>query len=191
MGVGTLRMKRKAIFLDRDGVLNEAIVKNGKPYPPATLMEVVIPEGVQTALNALKSEGFLLIGATNQPDVARGKTNRETVEAINDYLSQQLPLDNILVCYHDDADQCECRKPSPGLLTQAAAQYEIDLSRSFMIGDRWKDIEAGRKAGCKTVWLDYNYQESFLADAADFITSTLCDAAKWIVDSYKTPFGNE
>lgn len=177
-------MKRKAVFLDRDGVLNAAIVKNGKPYPPASLEEVVIPEDVQAGLAALKSAGYLLIGATNQPDVARGTTAKSIVESINAKLMATLNLDEIRVCYHDDQDQCQCRKPLPGLLIEAAHQYNVDLTKSIMIGDRWKDIEAGKKAGCKTVWLDYRYQEPFLASVPDFIAHHFAEAAHWIINNF-------
>lgn len=173
-------MKVKAIFLDRDGVLNHAIVKNGKPYPPASVDEVTIPADAEASMQALKQAGYLLIGATNQPDVPRGVTKKETVEAINQRILAALPLHEIRVCYHDDADACECRKPLPGLLLQAAEEYNIDLQQSFMIGDRWRDIEAGQKAGCKTIWLNYQYQEKS-PDHPDFITAQLAGAAEWIL----------
>ena len=137
---------------------------------------------ISSQLISLKKAGFLLIGATNQPDVARGKTEREVVESINQYLLAKLPLDEIYVCYHDDVDQCLCRKPGPGLLLKAAKQHGIDLSKSFMVGDRWKDIAAGKRAGCRTIWLDYHYQEPFLTAAPDFTTATLMGAASWIVN---------
>jgi D-glycero-D-manno-heptose 1,7-bisphosphate phosphatase len=178
-------MQHKAIFLDRDGVLNQAIIKAGKPYPPATLADLCIPDGVQNALLRLKSAGFLLIGATNQPDVTRGTTARATVEAINAKLIATLMLDEIRVCYHDDADQCACRKPLPGLLTQAAQEHNIDLSQSIMIGDRWKDIEAGKNAGCKTIWLRANYQEKEPPRPPDFIAASLNEAAHWIINCLK------
>lgn len=169
---------RKAIFLDRDGVLNEARIKNGKAYPPSSLAELVIIHDAKEALTQLKSAGFMLIGATNQPDVARGTTSKNIVEAINATLMKTLPLDEIRVCYHDDADQCECRKPLPGLLKQAALDYEIDLNQSFMIGDRYKDIEAGQNAGCKTIWINRNYSEKI--PKPDFIANTLTEASEWI-----------
>lgn len=178
MGVSALK---KAIFLDRDGVLNEAILQNGVPYPPSTLSELKIPPGVQTALDALKSAGFLLIGATNQPDVARGKTTRAQVERINSTLMGLLPLDEIAVCYHDDNDHCTCRKPQPGLLKNASLAHGIDLNQSYMIGDRWKDIEAGINAGCKTIWLYFDYQEKKPSKPADFVTDSLVKAAEWIL----------
>lgn len=172
-------MKAKAIFLDRDGVLNQAVVKNGKPFPPPSLDELFIPGDVFSSLTALKAMGFLLIGATNQPDVARGVTLRSTVESINQALLAQLPLDEIRVCYHDDRDNCYCRKPLPGLLLEAADDFAIDLKQSIMIGDRWKDIEAGKRAGCKTIWIDYCYQE-VAPSAPDFAAKSLQEAYEWI-----------
>lgn len=169
-------MHAKAIFLDRDGVLNRSIIKQGKPYPPATLAELSIAEDVLPALKTLKKAGFLLIGATNQPDVARGTTSRSLVETINATLMKLLPLDEIRVCYHDDSDDCECRKPLPGLLTQAASEHGINLSASFMIGDRWKDIEAGQRAGCQTVWIDQGYAEKKPV-GANYIVTSLSEAA--------------
>lgn len=171
---------RKAVFLDRDGVLNNAIIKKGKPYPPASLSELHIAEEALSALQLLKSLDFLLIGATNQPDVARGITDRALVEAINQTLIQQLPLDEIRVCYHDDQDDCACRKPRPGLLEQAAKDYQIDLTQSIMIGDRWKDIAAGQAAKCKTIWLNHDYQESGPKQPPDYETTSLMQAARWI-----------
>lgn len=171
-------LKTKAVFLDRDGVLNHAIVKNGKPYPPSTWDELQIVEDAFEALTILQECNFLLIGATNQPDVARGTTTKAFVESINAWVLQQLPLHSIKVCYHDDGDQCVCRKPSPGLLLQAAVEYNLDLTKSYMIGDRWKDIDAGKNAGCRTVWLNRAYIEK--QPAADFMSKSLLEAAKWI-----------
>lgn len=179
MGICTLMKKNKAVFLDRDGVLNNAIMKQGKAYPPASLAELTIADDVQKALQILKSAGFLLIGATNQPDVARGTIPKSLVEAINAKLMSTLPLDEIRVCYHDDADNCECRKPLAGLLTQAAKEHNIDLLESIMIGDRWKDIEAGQNADCKTIWIDHQYQEK--RPNPDYIALNLSDAADWIM----------
>lgn len=174
-------MRLKAVFFDRDGVLNKALVKHGKPYPPSSVDEVEIAMDVLPALQRLKHAGFILIGATNQPDVPRGKTSRRVVEEINKKLLDVLPLETISVCYHDDQDQCNCRKPLPGLLTEAAKIYNIDLNMSFMVGDRWKDIEAGKKAGCKTVWLDYQYQEAFLTTKPDCTVYSVEEAAKYIL----------
>ncbi|MDX1901556.1 MAG: HAD family hydrolase [Gammaproteobacteria bacterium] len=179
MGIG--EVIRRAVFLDRDGVLNEAIVRNGKPYPPSSVDDMIIVSDAFESLSALKNAGFLLIGCTNQPDVARGTTSYEAVEAIHAALLRALPLDNIRVCYHDDADQCDCRKPLPGLLLQAAQDFKIDLAKSFMIGDRWKDISAGQNAGCQTIWIDQQYDEQKPA-APDFVAGSLKEAVKWVID---------
>ena len=172
---------RQAVFLDRDGVLNQALVRHGKPYPPASLAELQIVPDAPEALAALQAAGFLLIGVTNQPDVARGTQRREVVEAINAALLATLPLAEILVCYHDDGDGCACRKPQPGLLLQAAATYAIDLPSSFMVGDRWRDVEVGRRVGCRTVLLDYGYRERSPESPPDCTVRSLSEAAWWIL----------
>ncbi len=172
----------RAILLDRDGVINEAVIKDGKPYPPASIAELIIAADIQPSLTALKAAGFVLIVVTNQPDVARGKTTVDAVGAIHAHLMAQLPLDDILVCYHDDKDQCLCRKPQPGLLLRAAKQYNLDLSHCVMVGDRWRDIEAGQRAGCKTVWLNNGYTEKAPRLPADFTTTSLQNAAEGILD---------
>jgi D-glycero-D-manno-heptose 1,7-bisphosphate phosphatase len=177
---------RRAAFLDRDGVLNRAIIRAGRPYPPAALDAFEILPGVHQAMQKLHDGGFLLIGVTNQPDVARGTQRREIVEAMNVRLLTELPMTAILVCYEDD-DDCPRRKPNPGLLLEAAATYGIDLTASFMVGDRWRDVEAGRRAGCKTVFIDYGYTERQPDPDADYQASELLDAAHWILS--QTPKG--
>ena len=169
--------------MDRDGVLNRAIVVQGRPHPPATLAEFEVLPGVVEACAELRRAGFLLIVVTNQPDVARGTQRREVVEAINDALLAVVPIDDIRVCYHDDQDQCVCRKPLPGLLVQAAREWQIDLSASYMVGDRWKDIESGRKAGCKTILIDCEYREPMLS-APDHQVRSLAEAPDWILSQH-------
>jgi D-glycero-D-manno-heptose 1,7-bisphosphate phosphatase len=175
------RLRRRAIFLDRDGVLNEALVRDGKPFPPASVTELRITADAPSALAALAGAGLVLIGVTNQPDVARGTQRREIVEAINAEILAVLPLQEILVCYHDDANQCDCRKPKPGLLFRAAAHYEIDLRGSFLVGDRWKDVEAGHQAGCTTVLIGLGYGEAGSGHRPNYQTHSLSDAAAWIL----------
>ena len=150
---------RRAVFLDRDGVINRAVVRDGKPYPPANLAEIEILLGVKEAMTALQKDGWLLIVITNQPDVARGTKSLAEVESINQYLKEVLPIDEFRTCYHDSDDGCECRKPLPGSLLAAAKTHDIDLSVSYMVGDRWRDTEAGERAGCKTIFIDYGYSE--------------------------------
>jgi D-glycero-D-manno-heptose 1,7-bisphosphate phosphatase len=163
---------RRAIFLDRDGVLNAAIVRDGRPFPPVSRAEMRLLPGVEEACAELKSSGFLLIVVTNQPDIARGKISAGDVEEINAALKARLAVDEICLCPHDDADACECRKPKPGLLIAAAQRWNIDLASSFMVGDRWRDIEAGHAAGCRTVFIDYGYSER-RPDAPDIVTGSL------------------
>lgn len=171
---------RKAVFLDRDGVINQAIIKNGKPYPPSSISELKIITGVKEALEDLREAGFLLIVVTNQPDVARGATDKLLVETINNTLISQLPLDDVFVCYHDDNDKCDCRKPLPGLILQASSKYNIDLNNSFMIGDRWRDIDAGKNASCKTMWINAGYDER-QPESPDFEVLSLKEAANIIL----------
>ncbi len=172
--------KRRAVFLDRDGVINCAVVREGKPYPPANLDELKILPGVLDALKQLKAAGFVLIVVSNQPDVARGTTPRESVEAINAYLAERLPIDHFIMCYHDSGDNCDCRKPRPGMLLTGGREFGVDLSASFMVGDRWRDVEAGASAGCRTFFIDYGYDEK-QPRSLDFRVFSLQEAASIIV----------
>jgi D-glycero-D-manno-heptose 1,7-bisphosphate phosphatase len=170
---------KPAVFLDRDGVLNRAIVRNGRPYPPQRLDDLEILHGVQEALERLKTAGFATVVVTNQPDVARGLQTREVVETMHAHLAALLPLDEIRVCYHDDRDGCSCRKPKPGLLTQPPV---YDLARSVMIGDRWRDVEAGRRAGCRAaILIDYGYEEDHSTDEPDVRVRSLVESVDWIL----------
>ncbi len=175
-------MMRKAIFLDRDGVINRAKVLNGKPYPPSDISELEILPGVSEALCRLHDAGFYLIVVTNQPDVARGKQTREAVESIHQILQAKLPLDKISVCFHDDDDQCSCRKPSPGMLIDAAREFELDIASCFMIGDRWRDVEAGERAGCTTIFIDYGYDEA-QPERVHAKVKSLLEASEWILSN--------
>jgi D-glycero-D-manno-heptose 1,7-bisphosphate phosphatase len=176
--MGTSRtVGARAVFLDRDGVINRAFFRDGVSHPPRTLAGLEILPGVSDALARLRAAGFRLIVVTNQPDVARGTQSREVVEAIHARLLSILPLDEVRVCYHDDGDECECRKPKPGLLTQGPP---VDFAASVMVGDRWRDIEAGRNAGCATVLVDTGQTEP-LPHEPDARVSTLAEAADWIL----------
>jgi D-glycero-D-manno-heptose 1,7-bisphosphate phosphatase len=171
----------RAVFLDRDGVLNRALEREGRPYPPASLEEFAILPGVPEACGLLKQAGYLLVVVTNQPDVGRGTLQREVVEAINAHLCGLLPIDRVEVCYHPGGPiQCDCRKPKPGLLRQAARALDIDLTRSWMVGDRWRDIDCGHAAGCRTILIDYSYAET-LRRQPDFRCHSLLEAARTIL----------
>ncbi len=149
---------RRAVFLDRDGVLNRPLVRHGRPHPPASVEEFELYPEAPAACRRLQALGFVLVVVTNQPDVARGELDAEVVDAVHRELRRQVPIDGLYVCLHDDADGCGCRKPAPGLLLAAAADLGIDLGRSVMVGDRWRDVEAGRRAGCRTVHIDRGYR---------------------------------
>lgn len=184
----TVRSGDLAVFLDRDGVLNEAIVRNGKPCPPRDLSEFVITSGAGRALEKLKQEGFLLVVVTNQPDIARGKTNRADVDEINAQLAAILPLDAVEVCEHDDNARCDCRKPKPGMILRARERLGLDLAGSFMVGDRWRDIEAGQRAGCRTILIGDGYGEDFPC-APTIKVRSLPDAASWIIEQSRIDRG--
>lgn len=179
----------RAVFLDRDGVINANVERNGKPVAPTRFADFHILPGVEDALHRLKAAGFLLIVVTNQPDVSTGLTPRAECEAMHAEIRRRLPIDDIGVCFHTDADNCACRKPKPGMILEAAGKYGIDLAASYMIGDRWRDVKAGQAAGCYTIFIDYGYPQeqpmhpsdsvTSLAEAVDFIlqdrvASTLC-----------------
>ena len=171
----------RAVFLDRDGVLNRAVVRDGKPYPPATLRDLEILPDVPRALRDLKAAGFLLLVVTNQPDVARGTQERSEVEAMHAALLAALPIDDFFVCYHDERDGCACRKPKPGMLIDAAAKYGLELAECYLIGDRWRDIDAGHAAGCTTIWIERGYAEKGPARPPAARVQSLAEAAAWIL----------
>jgi len=170
-----------AVFLDRDGVLNRVVLRNGKPCPPASEDEFEIVTEAQAALQLLRMKGFKLIVVTNQPDVARGTSTRQIVDAIHRKLTNSIAVDDIFVCYHDDADDCSCRKPKPGLLFEAARRHGINLLASFMVGDRWRDVEAGQNAGCHTILIGEGYQERAPKRAPDVELRSLQEAVDWIL----------
>jgi len=177
-----MKTPQRAVFLDRDGVLNRTYLhQDGKTHPPASPEEMEILPGVAAACWALRRAGYLLIVVTNQPDVARGTQRMEVVEAINDKLLHQLALDDILVCYHRKKDNCFCRKPKPGLILAASNQWGIDLLQSFMVGDRWSDIEAGRSVRCKTILISESSGQ-IMQSKSDFQAPTLLEAADWILN---------
>jgi D-glycero-D-manno-heptose 1,7-bisphosphate phosphatase len=176
-------VSRRAVFLDRDGVLNKAFVRDGKPYPPQNAAEVEIPDDVGPAMARLKAAGFLLIVVTNQPDVARGTQTLAGVEAIDAELRDTLPIDDFITCYHDDGDNCDCRKPKPGLLFRGAVTHDVDLNSSFMVGDRWRDIDAGRAAGCRTVWIDCGYTERGPSAPPSARVHSFGEGADWILSA--------
>jgi D-glycero-D-manno-heptose 1,7-bisphosphate phosphatase len=172
--------RRAAVFLDRDGVLNRSVNRDGVESPPTSLDDFELLPGVRDAVDRLKSAGYVLVVVTNQPDIARGNQVASVVDAMNTVVQRELGVDAVLVCPHDDADDCECRKPKPGMLFQAMERFDIDPERSFMVGDRWRDVAAGRAAGCRTVQVG-SLDEGALSVAPTAHRVDLADAANWIL----------
>lgn len=165
-------MSRRAVFLDRDGVLNESLVVDGKPFAPRQLSDFKIYESAEQAVKILKSRGFINIVVTNQPDVGNGYVKMETIEAFHRLLRERIPIDDIEVCYASQSENSPRRKPAPGMLIDAAKKWQIDLSQSFIIGDRASDIEAGKSAGCCTIFIDRGYSEPKPKNP-DYVASSL------------------
>lgn len=174
----------KAIFLDRDGVLNASELRDGKPYAPRCYEDFKIYPEVGEALWRFKRNGYLLIVVTNQPDVGNGLVEKDIIEEMNASLVKALPIDGVKVCYHAQSDGCACRKPKPGMILQAALEFGVDLSKSYMIGDRKGDVDAGRAAGCFTVFLDHGYRASerpSVPNIPDYTVLTLNEAVNEIL----------
>jgi D-glycero-D-manno-heptose 1,7-bisphosphate phosphatase len=173
---------RQAVFLDRDGTINQSDVRNGKPYAPTRLEDFQYLPGAPKAISRFLNEGYLVIVITNQPDLATGNNSLAVLDAMHARLRDELGVDDVLICPHTDADGCECRKPKPGLLIQAAQKWNIDLDRSIMVGDRWRDIVAGQAAGCLTVFIDHGYTDDPPPESPDSIVSSLASAKMFICE---------
>ena len=173
---------RPAVFLDRDGTLNAAVVRAGKPYPPATVAEFALLPGVAEGCARLKSAGYVLVVATNQPDVGRGTQTRAAVEAIHARMCELLPIDRVEVSYDTGRENppSAFRKPAPGLLLRAVRELGLDPARSWMVGDRWRDVDCGKNAGCRTVFIDCGYAEELRAPP-DFTVCSFADAVDIIL----------
>ena len=172
---------QRAVFLDRDGVLTRASVVDGRPRSARSLAELeILPDAVD-ACRRLRGAGLALVVVTNQPDVACGALDPETLEKIHAELSRRIELDDIIVCPHDDAERCPCRKPAPGMLRTGARRHGIALGHSVMVGDRWRDIEAGQRAGCRTVFVDRGYAET-RPSGPDLTVDRLAAAVPWILN---------
>lgn len=177
-----IAQKRPAVFLDRDGVLNRNSVVEGLPVGPTNVEEFALLPGVAHAVAKLKSAGYVVVVVTNQPDVARHRISRADLDAMHARLREDVPVDAIYVCLHDDKDGCSCRKPKAGMLFSAAGDLGIDLPASFMVGDRWRDIDAGKAAGCFTILVDHGYREP-LRNAPDARVRDLTEAAALILET--------
>ena len=169
---------RPAIFLDRDGVLNDVVWRDGKPASPRTVDELRIADGAAEAVRAMRAAGYLTFVVTNQPDVRRGKMTAQALYAIHAALIRTVPVDEVRACLHDNIDACDCRKPKAGMLLDLAARWNIDLSASWMVGDMDRDVQCGKAAGAHTVLLGRDYNSG---SGADVVVPDLRQAAAWIL----------
>lgn len=184
--MGEHQVSGRAVFLDRDGVLNRPVVRDGLPFPPASAGEFELYPDVAGGCRQLKEAGFCLIVVTNQPDVGRGTQSREAVEEMHAALRATVPeIDEIEVCFHAGSrhgDPCDCRKPKPGMVLRAAENHGIDLTRSYLIGDRWRDIDCAHAAGCRAVFIDHGYREP-LREKPDFTVASFREAVNAILQN--------
>ena len=169
-------------------MINRVVLRDGKPYPPLGLLDLRLLPGVRDACRSLHEMGFLLILVTNQPDIARHKADKQEVATIHQRLKRFLGLEDVKVCPHDDDSECECRKPKPGMLLDAAREWGIDLAASYFVGDRWRDIEAGQRAGCQPIFIDYGYRER-RPEEPFLKVQSLREAAAWIVGAARREAG--
>lgn len=167
----------RAIFLDRDGVINKVLMNDGKPFAPRKFDEFELTSGIANTLISFKNMGFLNIVITNQPDVTRGLIEREELNKMTNFMKENLALDDISVCLHDDQHNCDCRKPKPGMLLEASKKWGIDLKNSYFIGDTWKDMAAGRRAGCRTILIKTPYNKGV---EGDYLISDINEAVSVI-----------
>jgi D-glycero-D-manno-heptose 1,7-bisphosphate phosphatase len=173
---------QKAVFLDRDGVLNIPEFREGRSFAPRTLAAFKLAPDAPSSLQRLKDAGFALIVVTNQPDIGKGLLSSEILNRMHDVMRKNLPLDEVEVCPHIREDSCDCRKPKPGMILSSAARMDIDLARSYMVGDRSSDVEAGKAAGCKTIFIDLAYTAEAPPAAPDKVVTSLAGAVDWILD---------
>lgn len=182
--------KRRAVFLDRDGVINKPVVREGRPYPPAAVKDFELYQDVPAGCARLVAAGYLLIVVTNQPDVARGTQTRAEVDMMHQKMLEALPqIARVEVCWHAGtawADPCDCHKPQPGMVLRAAKALNIDLAQSFLIGDRWRDVDCGHAVGCRTVFIDWNYSEA-LKQAPDWTVRSFGEAVEVILGTEDGP----
>jgi D-glycero-D-manno-heptose 1,7-bisphosphate phosphatase len=182
--MGEHEIGKRAVFLDRDGVLNPPVIRDGRPFPPSSAEEFELYPDAADGCLQLKKAGFLLVVVTNQPDVGRGTQTREAIEAMHAKLRAAIPfLDSIEVCFHAGAahgEPCDCRKPKPGMLLRAAAAHAIDLRKSFLIGDRWRDVDCAHAAGCRAIFVDHGYNET-LKEKPEFTVRNFSEAVSAIL----------
>jgi D-glycero-D-manno-heptose 1,7-bisphosphate phosphatase len=182
-------MQRKAVFLDRDGVIAIPEFRDGRSFAARTVEDFRLYPDASPSLHKLKRAGFVLAVVTNQPEVGHGLIRRCDVDEMHAIIARELPVDVIKVCFHRQDDGCHCRKPKPGMLLEAAEELDIDLTQSFMVGDRASDVEAGRAAGCTTVFIDLGYDAELAPRHPDYVVASIAQAAEIILKTVPTVQG--
>lgn len=172
----------RAVFLDRDGVINLPIYRDGRAFAPTRVADFQFMPGIQGLVEMVRNAGFRIVVVTNQPDVVNGKMSLATLQEMHQLLQRELRVDEVRACLHVDGDECECRKPKAGMLRAAAAQFNLDLPHSFIIGDTWRDMSAGKTAGCTTILLDSGYADKH-GDSADHIVQSFDQAVEIILNA--------
>ncbi|MBN2570186.1 MAG: HAD-IIIA family hydrolase [Deltaproteobacteria bacterium] len=178
--MGKCKVKNRAVFLDRDGVINHVVIRDGKAFAPRSREEFIIVEDTAGVIKDLKDRGFLVIVVTNQPEIARGSLAQDDLDWMTKKIMRETAVDEVIVCPHDDGDGCDCRKPLPGMILAGARKWEIDLENSYMIGDGWKDMKAGNSAGCKCILIDAVYNQDVVCDVR---VDKLYEAVELIINS--------
>lgn len=176
---------KQAVFIDRDGVVNKSIIRNGKPFSPRNMNQLEILAGVRESVELLKKKGFEVVVVTNQPDVVRGLISLTLVSEMHQFIKHSTGINHFYLCCHDNKDNCYCRKPKPGMLLEAASDLDLVLTKSFLVGDRWKDILAGQQVGCHCFFIDYHYSEPKPVPPFRSVKSLL-EAANFIAGTYET-----
>ena len=171
-------MTNQAIFLERDGILNLPEIHEQHQITPATVTRLKINHSAQPVLKKLKAPGFLLIATTNQPGLTNGTVSRLELDRMHDLLQHCFQLDDIMVCPHEEGDDCPCRKPKPGLLTEASFKWRINLEQSFVISDKWQDARAAREVGSfsmivKSPWAGSGHHDFVVPDLASVVDKIL------------------
>lgn len=179
---------RRAVFVDRDGVLNRATIRDRRPYAPRSEAEFELLPDASRGCTALKEAGFLVFVVTNQPDVGRGQIEPDVLERMHETLRRHCPVDGVLVCTHAKDGDCDCRKPRDGLLRAAALANDIDFAASYLVGDRWRDVECARNAGCTAIFVDGGYDEP-LSVTPDVTVKNFGEAVQWVLSHQENASG--
>jgi len=182
-------MSRAAVFFDRDGVLAIPEFRDGRSFAVRRLEDFALYPDAEESVRRVKALGVIAVVVTNQPDVGNGLVGQTTVEKMHEHLRRVIAVDAVYTCYHTGADSCACRKPKPGMLLAASNDFDIDLSRSIMVGDRASDLAAGHEAGCRAVFVDRGYRDED-SSSADWVAASLTEAVDHICAYFAAPCGD-